>query len=524
MFYKKKKLQVFFKYHFFFLFIFTGYLVSYFLFDNFTLFYLDRLDNEVVYNHVLGNFYKGDYESAKIFLNGETKIYWLRRLLQPYSLLYIFNTEFAYWFFDIFTKVVSYFSFYILAKKITKNYLISSLGACFFASLNVYSVWGLLISTFPYFTYLILFKNKIKFKHYIITILVALNSEIVHSPYFFIFLIIFLFALDLFKKENIKNLILISFVFYFFVLISNSNILYAVIFDGPFHREEIVSLGDSFDLKRNLLSLFYLGSILREKFFTYELAKEIPYIFYTTIFFPLAFFVKNKKLVKLVLTCFVLWFLATIIVSYDFYINKYWNPAYYFIYAIFIYSFIFLLVNNHFKRLIPISFIIIILFQVSSNFVPFAKKYVKPFKVENFRNYYTFEGYYLKNTYSKIKKIVKNEKVISLWPVDPMVAAMNNIKTLDGEHNLYPLKYKKKFYKIIKNELDANSKFKDYYLNWGHRVYAFVSDPDDVKIDFKEAKKQGAGYVISKYKVENKNLEKVLEIKDKETLFLYKII
>ena len=107
----------------------------------------------------------------------------------------------------------------------------------FFCIAKCLSVWGLLISTFPYFVYLILFKNELKLKHYVITILIALNSEIVHSPFFFIFLIIFLFAFNLIKKDNIKNLILISITFYFFIIISNSNILYAVIFDGLFEKK-----------------------------------------------------------------------------------------------------------------------------------------------------------------------------------------------------------------------------------------------------------------------------------------------
>tara|TARA_B100000123_G_C25628514_1_gene383352 strand:- start:164 stop:664 length:501 start_codon:yes stop_codon:yes gene_type:complete len=166
----------------------------------------------------------------------------------------------------------------------------------------------------------------------------------------------------------------------------------------------------------------------------------------------------------------------------------------------------------------------VLLFQINSNFVPLAKKYVKPFKVENFRNYYSFKDYYLKESYSKIKSIVGDEKVISLWNVDPMVAVMNGIYTLDGEHNLYPLAYKKKFYKIIKKELDSSSEFRDYFLKWGHRVYAFVSDPENVKIDFLEAKKQGANFVISKYLVKNKNLEIVSEIEGVEILYLYKII
>ncbi len=520
-----KNLNKFFNYHFFFLFLFVGYFVSYLLFGSFTLFYIDRLDNEIVYNHILGNFYRGEYNAADIFLNGETKIYWLRRLFQPFSLLYIFNTEFAYWFFDIFTKIVSYLSFYILAKKFTKNYLIVSLSACLFASMNTFSVWGLLISTFPYFVYIILFKTNLNFKHYLITFLVALNSEIVHSPYFFIFLVIFLISFNSITKQKIKNLFFISLVFYFFVLISNSNILYAFIFDGPFHREEMERIVEDFNFYKAISSLFYLNFIWREEFFTYSLASDIPFIFYTLTFFPLVFFSKNKEIIKLVLICLSLWILYhSLFISYDLYITRYWNPGYYFIFSIFIYSCIFLFVLKTYKKLIPLSICLVLLFQINSNFVPLAKKYVKPFKVENFRNYYSFKDYYLKESYSKIKSIVGDEKVISLWNVDPMVAVMNGIYTLDGEHNLYPLAYKKKFYKIIKKELDSSSEFRDYFLKWGHRVYAFVSDPENVKIDFLEAKKQGANFVISKYLVKNKNLEIVSEIEGVEILYLYKII
>ena len=519
-----KNLKLFFKYHPVFIFIFFGYIFSYFLFGNLTLFYIDRLDNEIVYNHILGNFYRGDYDAAKIFFNGETRIYWLRRLLQPFSLLYIFNTEFAYWTIDIFTKIISYFSFFILAKKFTKNYLIVSISACFFSTLNVFSVWGFLVAAFPYFVYLILFKQNLKLKHYFIAAAIALNSELVHAPYFVFFLLIFMFVFNLLKKEKFKNLILLSAVFYFFILLSNANILYAFIFDGPFHREEIELLGDKFNLKKTIFDFFYLNSFLREEFFTYQLAKEIPYIFFTIIFFPLIFFSKNKQLFKLIFICLVFLIPYSLIQGYDFYLNRYWNPFYYYVYTIFLYSFIFLIVLKSFKKLIPISLIIILLFQINSNFVHFAKKYIEPFKVENFRNYYTFNDYYLKDSYSKIKDEVGDKKVISLWPVDPMVAVMNGINTLDGEHNLYPLSYKKKFYKIIRNELESDQFIKDYYLKWGHRVYAFVSDPDDVKIDFLEAKNQGAHFVISKFLVENENLEMIIQINDVETLYLYKII
>ena len=87
-----------------------------------------------------------------------------------------------------------------------------------------------------------------------------------------------------------------------------------------------------------------------------------------------------------------------------------------------------------------------------------------------------------------------------------MSAIVNGIYTIDGYHNVYPLAYKKKFYKIIEDELNNNLKTKKYFKNWGSRVYAFVDDPENIKINFKEAKKVGADYVISKYDLNNDKL------------------
>ena len=143
------------------------------------------------------------------------------------------------------------------------------------------------------------------------------------------------------------------------------------------------------------------------------------------------------------------------------------------------------------------------LFQINSSAVPFVKKYL--IKEENYRNLYTFNGYYLFNEYKEIKNVVKNNRVLSIG-LDPMVAVMNNIKTIDGYHALYPLHYKKKFRKIIERELLANEDYKKRYDNWGSRVYAFVNDPDNILINVKEAKNLGANYIISKYPINSNEL------------------
>ena len=79
------------------------------IFNEITLFYHDNLDSMVVYQHVLGKFYRGDVDSIDSFLAGKIKIEYLRHLLKPYSLLYgIFGTELAYWTIDFLTKITNF--------------------------------------------------------------------------------------------------------------------------------------------------------------------------------------------------------------------------------------------------------------------------------------------------------------------------------------------------------------------------------------------------------------------------------
>ena len=109
--------------------------------------------------------------------------------------------------------------------------------------------------------------------------------------------------------------------------------------------------------------------------------------------------------------------------------------------------------------------------------------------------------------------------------LDPMIAVMNDIKVIDGYHNLYPLSYKFKFIKIIEKELEKNTDLKNYYDSWGSRVYAFYNNQNNIMLNFQAAKKIGADYVISKFPIENNELEKVCsECNGSNEIFLYKIL
>ena len=118
---------------------------------------------------------------------------------------------------------------------------------------------------------------------------------------------------------------------------------------------------------------------------------------------------------------------------------------------------------------------------------------------------YSWDNYFLISEYKKIKNVVKDKRVMSVG-VDPLVAVVNDIKVIDGYHTLYYLNYKYKFRKIIRKEIEKSSFLKEYYDGWGNRVYAFYNNKDNLQLDFLKAKEIGAGYIISGFEINNKNL------------------
>ena len=165
------------------------------------------------------------------------------------------------------------------------------------------------------------------------------------------------------------------------------------------------------------------------------------------------------------------------------------------------------------------------------------KKYIQFYKIIFDKNSYTnkkttlnnsfnktFDNYYKFKDYAFIKDIVKNERVMSVG-LDPMVAVMNNIKVIDGYHNIYPLSYKVKFRKIIERELEKNVVLKNYYDNWGNRIYAFYNNEDDIVLNFQAAKTIGANYIISKFPLKNNELKIICnKCNNSNEIFLYKIL
>jgi len=508
-------------FHFIFLFILSlNYLVPYFLFGNITLFYNDALDSEIIYNKIIGKYYLGDTDAINLFLNGEIKLEFLRRIYQPIIIFYtIFETELAYWITDIFVKLTSYIAFFILAKKFTNNIFFCCLASCLFATLNIATHNGLGIAISPYLIYLSSFKSKIKSTHIFILIFFGLNSDLIFTIFTFPFLIAAILIISpqtfrLFKFNNVK----IFFIFFISILIGNLNLIFLGFSDQVFHREEFLKEALSYS---EYIAFFFSSFFNYVSKINFNFFNQFPEFFLLIFLFPLALLLKQKKIKKIFfLILFIEIFLLFLRTGFylDFYNNSKsllgsLNFAYCSTILPLLYCVLSILVLKTEKKNISnflqlVILISIFLGQINSSAVPFYKNFI--LKENNYRNIYTFKDYYLQDDYKKFKAIINDKRSLSLG-IDPMIAIANNVATIDGYHNIYPLEYKKKFRLIIEKELQKNIKLKKYYDNWGSRVYSFINDPDNIEINFKQAKNLGADYVISAYNLENESLKLVCD-------------
>ena len=510
-----------------------SYLVPLIIFGKITLFYNDTLDAEIIYNKIIGKFLSGDVDAIKIFLNGEIKIEYLRRALFPSMFLYSFlNTELAYWVIDILVKVISYYSFFILAKKINKNLYLCAFVACLYASMNIFTWTDFGLAILPYLVYLVLYKKRLNIKHLIIIIFFGINSDVVMTGMFVPILIIFFFFFD---RTKFLNSLKIFSLFSLCILAINWPLIVVGLNSAvELHREEFVRTSLPF----LSVLVFYFKSLIGIPYFENIGSGFIRGFPFSFLKLPilLGFFLTKDIKIKISLLAIILTSLFLDLLKYEGIANlinnsesifktltwDYMARAEVFFYA---FALIYILKEKSFytKILSVFVFIAIILFQINSLIVPFVKD--KIYKIENYQNLFTFEGYYYHYDYSKIKSIVKNNRVISVG-VDPMVSVYHDIHVMDGYHTIYPLSYKKKFRKIIEDELESNLFYKNYYDNFGSRVYTTLYHPKDVnniKLNFKAAKELGANYIVSKYKLDSYDITLILDGCYAKDLCLYKI-
>ena len=102
------------------------------------------------------------------------------------------------------------------------------------------------------------------------------------------------------QRYNFKLFFTITFILLFFIFISNSNLIYAQIFSGPFHREEFLITGTN--LSENLF-------LLVKNFFSFPNIKN-PYF---VLGLPMSLYIFSIILISLFLRDKITYFIVSII-------------------------------------------------------------------------------------------------------------------------------------------------------------------------------------------------------------------
>ena len=177
---------------------------------------------------------------------------------------------------------------------------------------------------------------------------------------------------------------------------------------------------------------------------------------------------------------------------------------------------------NKYKRGFTFIITLLLLLQISLNFYAYTSK--------AFRNRPTFREYFSEQQFDFIEEkldLDKRELRVGCIGFYPSVANYNGFKTLGAYIGIYPLKFKRQFYRVIKGELDQNQILERYYLEHGFRVYLFddrigyrYSDQNYIRnnipqitceLDIEEMKKMGVTHIFSTSEIIN-NQDKSLRL------------
>ena len=235
----------------------------------------DNLDVGVVYDHIIGKIYKGDVESISFFLSGEIQWYYLEKLFYPINVLHYFLSDKLFYFTEgILKKLFAYFSFYLLAKSLNITKFNSMLGGILFSTIiNIQTPFGFGLPLLPYILYLLVNKNSLKKKHYLVLFLIGLNSSLAQDFFAFVFLI----PLSFFIKKKKIFLSVHSKIFltiFISLILSSLHIIIGSFSEIAIHRETFITRIDLISSFTSTL-VHFLGLHFYEPFFIFQMIWDI---------------------------------------------------------------------------------------------------------------------------------------------------------------------------------------------------------------------------------------------------------
>ena len=534
----------------------------------------DILNYFVPNNFIAGKIMGGNFDSAKLFMNEELPWHFIYGIFYPINLIYSFlEIDKAYILIDLLTRLIGFLSCLYFLKQFKAEYLLKILISCLFASQLTTTAWGLGVAGFPYIFAISLREKDIKTKHVLSIVLMALNTDLyLHGIYVILIIAFSIFFLkDKILKINIKNLLKIFIIYSLVLIISNSNFFYNFIYFSPFQISERLEL---ISIKENVFQ-FLKGIFLPESVNVYFFSNIILiFLIFVSISFTLAGKVKKNIVILKILIFFqilvffinlllhlkvfhgailtrlgYLLFFFQILLIFNLFSNLQ-NLRKFFFFLLFlsiIYNqispslFTVVKVKSNYgnftkieKETIKKNYHEYKILQLITNYNNFSQNVSEKAEISNVRSYHasSFKSYYRVKDFKIIKKYVGESKTFSIG-FDPFISVVNDIKVIDGYYRYYPMAYKHKFFGIVENQLkyleSKKNSFRytqqiENFKKNGQMLRSFYNEGDEFKINLNKLKELDVKFIVSKYFLENTNLEIVCEgCSNKADLNLYKI-
>ena len=127
----------------------------------------------------------------------------------------------------------------------------------------------------------------------------------------------------------------------------------------------------------------------------------------------------------------------------------------------------------------------------------------------------SYDEFVSADVFDNVKKDInyRGEGVVA-YGFHPSVLLLNNFNTVDGYFPVHSMKWQNEFREIIAPTLDRDNKHRDYYDNWGGRMYIYGTlgfapskdkniKPVNLYINADALKKYGGKYILSRAEIAN---------------------
>jgi len=162
----------------------------------------------------------------------------------------------------------------------------------------------------------------------------------------------------------------------------------------------------------------------------------------------------------------------------------------------------------------------------------------------NYDSFISYKEFFAEDLFMKIKKDISySDEMVVAFGFQPSVLMYNGFNCIDGQSSIFPLSYKRRFRALVAPELEINQKDREWYDNWGCRLYLFNSElsneptrnkdtsPVKLNIDMGVFKNDFNGkYILSRAEISNSNtlgLELIKRYYDDNsiyTIYLYQAL